>query len=147
MQGHVLGGLELARAREHVAVGVKALRVLAHDHQVHVRGQGGHAGPAAAGTHVGVQVQALADRGRRIEPAFLRRRIFVGRDGAQDDAVGGAGRLDDARGQGRSLGFKRRQADVPLRQLEAQAEARVQRLEGGARRPRDLRADAVSGED
>ena len=75
-QRHLVGRAELARAGDHVAVGLEALVVLAHDHQVDVVVQAADVGIRARRPHVGEQVELLAqDRVRvdRVRPPSDRR--------------------------------------------------------------------------
>ena len=92
---------ELARPRMHGAVRVKALGVLAHDHEIDVAPAPRRQSRARArGPDIGEQIEPPAQLARRIEPALRNRRIFVVRNRPENDPVGGLGLRDHIVGHG-----------------------------------------------
>jgi hypothetical protein len=96
-------------------------------------------------TEIGVEVEGEADGGRRIDAAFLRRRIFVGGNRAEDDAVGFARLGKDLVGERGALGCKRGKADGALGELQIEIELAVQRFQDLKRSGRDFGPYAVAG--
>ena len=125
-QRHVLGGLKLSAAREHVPISIKTLGVFSHHHQIHVRGDVVHTGAGTAGAHIRVEIQRDADVGRRVDAALLRGRIVVGGYGSQNDAVGGAGLGHDVAGQGAGVTVQRRQSHGMFLETQSQRQLRIE---------------------
>ena len=86
-------GMNSPMPEVHVAVGVEALGVLAHDDEIHRRApECGSAGARARGPDVRVEVELDAQLARRVDAALLARRIVEVRDRPEHDAVGARGR-------------------------------------------------------
>ena len=111
-QRDILGRHELGDAGEHVAVGVEALGVLAHDDEVHRRRRLRQAGPGARRADIGIEIEPLAQRARHADPALLARRIGGHLGRAEHDTVGRLGGRDHRVRQGRAMHRVGRQADL-----------------------------------
>ena len=141
---HVLRRAELARARDHVAVRLKALVVLAHDDEVDVVVDGAQARIGPRRPDIGEQVEALAqDRVRIDRPRHLR--VGPVADRPEDEAIHLPQRLDRALRQGRAVRVERRAADAASAASRSPARSRAAaargHLDGGRH---DLVADVVA---
>ncbi|KAJ8105582.1 hypothetical protein OPT61_g10086 [Boeremia exigua] len=119
------------------------LGVLAHNDEVDGRLGAGH---RLDGPHVGVQLQALAQRddGRRVALGGHAGR----RDGAEQSTVAvRLERRDRVLGQRHALLLERVPAGLVVREAELQAERRRERLEDAAAGGDHLAADAVAGDE
>ncbi len=140
-------GEELGRARRHVAVGIEAFGILAHDDQVHLRCHGRQRGVGAGRADIGVEVERRAQGPGRVDPAVGARRVVVVADRAEQHRADAARRLHDPVRTGCARLLQRGKADIGLVQVEREAE----RLGGAAQHPGggggDLGADAVARQD
>jgi hypothetical protein len=110
---------ELAGALEHVAIGVKAFGVLAHDDEIdRLAAARRKLRARPGGADVGEQVEPLAQRAGWINPALLGRRIIVVRDRSEDHAVGGFRGREGALRKCRTVLAKRLQPDLDLVERE-----------------------------
>src|SRR5262245_7588122 len=128
----------------HVAVRVKSLGVLAHDHEIHlgaaVMGEA-FSGPARA--DIGVKIERDSQLGRDVDAAFGPRWIIGMGDRAEQDAVRRTATLEHGGRKGRAAALEARKADLMLLAIETQFETAVQQGEDFERRGRNLRTDAV----
>ena len=103
---------EFAGAVVHIAVGVEAFGVLAHDDEIDGRAAARRkAVTRARRADIGVKVEPLAQFAGRVEPAFGHRRILVVRHRAEQHAVGRLGLVQHRRRERRALALVRRPAD------------------------------------
>ena len=134
----------VAVARRHVAVGVEALGVLAHDHEVEGADALRGVAEGARRPDIGEQIELFAEIGRRIDPALLRRRVVEGRDGAEDDAIRRARARDHVVRQRGAVGLQCVQPDRVMLDRDLEIELALRRAEDFQRGEGDLRTDAVA---
>ena len=136
---------EFAGAEKHVAVGVEAFGVFAHDDEVdRLATTRRKTLTRARRADIGVKFENFAQLAGRIAAALRERRIFVVRDRPEHHAVGSLGSIDHRLRQGRALGAQRGQADRRHFEDEPQTEFSVGRAQHGERCRHDLRPDAVA---
>jgi hypothetical protein len=144
--GDILGHQHLAASRLHVAVGVKALGVLARDHEIEFAAAQLKSGIGTRRPDIGEQVEALAQRHRWVDLAA--RRVFelkcVGRP--EHDAVRAPRLLNDVRMDGMVARLQAGVADRRLLKLQPEREACVRRFQDRERRGGDFRPDPVARE-
>ena len=108
------GRHELARALEHVAIGVKPFRVLAHHHEIdRLAAPGRKTFARLRRSDVGEQVEPLAQRTRRIDSALVGRRIVVVRH-RSEMMPSAAFAISNASRERRALRRQRLQPDLDL---------------------------------
>ena len=144
----IRGRHELSRPQVHVAVGIKALGILPHDHEVHRRASVMRKPRTrSTGPDIGIKIEGDSQLGRNIDAALRARRIVGMRDGPEQDAVRGTAALEHRRRKGGSARLETDEPDLVGLELQAEPQAAVHEIEDLHRRGGNFRTDAVARED
>ena len=142
---HIGRDQHFAAARGHVAIRIKTLGVLAHDHQVKRVHASRHARVGARRADVGEQVEVFAEKHRRIDlPLTL---VDVGVGGAQDQAIGFFHLFHQFRCHRLAVALEAFQAGHIMIERDAEIEFPRGSFHCGNRDGSDFGADTVSGQD